>query len=624
MRVLLLTQYFTPEPADKWQELATLLRDAGHGVEVLTGFPCYPLGTTYPGYRQKLLGEEQIDGVRVIRAPQLPDHSKSALRRILYYCSFAISAILVGLLKSRRPDVILVYQSAAPIGLTAWLLSRLWRRPYVLDVADLWPESVAASGMMSSPLAMGVIRRFMRFVYAGAAEINVITKGYRESLVAMGVHPAKIHLVYYWPSSSRFPTSAAAESPPELTAGLKITYAGAVGPCQGLGVLLDAASLLTDLPEVRFEIIGDGVELEGLRRSAAKRGLANVEFLGRMPLDQTSQRLRRSDLLLIHLKPDPMSRLSIPSKTFACMAAARPLLMAVEGEATDIVASRRCGETAAPSDPRSLEIAIRRHLGRSIEERREMGRNARRAYEAEFCRDAQAPKLIESLERAAHLHRTRRGYFYRTFGKRGLDIAASATLLVLLSPVIAVTALLVRCRLGSPVLFRQDRPGRAERVFRMIKFRSMSDRRDADGVLLDDEQRLPPFGRLLRASSLDELPELWNVLCGDMSLVGPRPLLTRYLPRYSPQQRRRHEVRPGVTGLAQVKGRNACGWEERLKLDVAYVENLSLRLDLWILLQTVVITLTRRGVAADGHATMPEFRGKEDASPPASTDRVAA
>lgn len=155
----------------------------------------------------------------------------------------------------------------------------------------------------------------------------------------------------------------------------------------------------------------------------------------------------------------------------------------------------------------------------------------------------------------------------------------------------------------------------------MIKFRSMTDRRDAGGVLLSDAERLTPFGRLLRSSSLDELPELWNVLRGEMSLVGPRPLLTKYLPHYSPRQRRRHEARPGVTGLAQVNGRNACTWEKRLELDVEYVDNVSLWLDLKVLLKTVLVAVSRRGVAAEGHATMPEFVGGQTQE--AELDRAA-
>jgi lipopolysaccharide/colanic/teichoic acid biosynthesis glycosyltransferase len=199
--------------------------------------------------------------------------------------------------------------------------------------------------------------------------------------------------------------------------------------------------------------------------------------------------------------------------------------------------------------------------------------------------------------------------FYRRGGKRALDLIIGCGAAVALSPLIGLVALATRLALGSPVLFRQPRAGRDDRPFLLAKFRTMRDLRDADGQLLPDDQRLTAFGALVRRLSLDELPQLWNVINGTMSLVGPRPLLVEYLDRYSPQQARRHEVRPGITGWAQINGRNELGWEERFALDVWYVDRVSLRLDLKILGLTVVRVLAPRGVTAAGHATMPKFMG---------------
>ena len=198
---------------------------------------------------------------------------------------------------------------------------------------------------------------------------------------------------------------------------------------------------------------------------------------------------------------------------------------------------------------------------------------------------------------------------YRRFFKRALDVLLSAFALLVLSPLLAVLALLVRAKLGAPVLFAQERPGLHEKLFRLYKFRSMTDARDGHGALLPDAERLPPFGRRLRETSLDELPELWNILRGDMSLVGPRPLLPKYLPLYSAEQRRRHDVRPGLTGLAQVNGRNAITWEEKFAYDVAYTGNVTFLGDLRILAQTVAIVLRRGGVSSETSVTMEEFKG---------------
>ncbi|AKC68731.1 sugar transferase [Pandoraea oxalativorans] len=195
--------------------------------------------------------------------------------------------------------------------------------------------------------------------------------------------------------------------------------------------------------------------------------------------------------------------------------------------------------------------------------------------------------------------------------KRTFDFLVALCALIALSPILLVVSVWVAIALGRPVLFRQVRPGKDGQPFRMCKFRSMSDARDKDGNLLPDSERLTRFGKFLRSSSLDELPGLWNVLKGDMSLVGPRPLLTAYLPLYSPEQARRHEVRPGITGWAQVNGRNAISWDDKFRLDVWYVDNQSFALDIKILLLTVKKVFARDGISAAGEATMPAFKGSQ-------------
>lgn len=201
--------------------------------------------------------------------------------------------------------------------------------------------------------------------------------------------------------------------------------------------------------------------------------------------------------------------------------------------------------------------------------------------------------------------------FYKDYIKRGFDIAMALSGIVVLSPVMLLTAFLVRTRLGSPVIFKQKRPGKDGKIFELYKFRSMTDKKDENGELLPDEVRLTAFGKKLRSTSLDELPELFNILKGDMSVVGPRPLLVDYLPLYSKRQRHRHDVRPGLTGLAQVKGRNAIGWEERFEWDLRYVKGISFRMDLYILVETVRTVLKREGIHSEGCETMERFYGNK-------------
>lgn len=199
---------------------------------------------------------------------------------------------------------------------------------------------------------------------------------------------------------------------------------------------------------------------------------------------------------------------------------------------------------------------------------------------------------------------------YQNYIKRMLDVVCALAAILVFCWLFALVALLVRLKLGSPVLFAQDRPGKGEKIFKLYKFRTMTDQRDGEGNLLPDEVRLTKFGRLLRKTSLDELPEALNILKGDMSVVGPRPLLVKYLPLYNETQRRRHEVRPGLSGLAQVNGRNACSWEEKFAYDVEYVDHISFLGDVKIILQTVKKAFVRaEGISAAGVATMEEFRG---------------
>jgi sugar transferase EpsL len=201
--------------------------------------------------------------------------------------------------------------------------------------------------------------------------------------------------------------------------------------------------------------------------------------------------------------------------------------------------------------------------------------------------------------------------FYQRVGKRVVDLAVGLPVLAVAAPVIGALALAVRQNMGKPAFFRQERPGLGGEPFELIKLRTMRDARDAKGNPLPDSERLTKFGQFLRSSSLDELPTLINVVRGDMSLVGPRPLLMQYLERYSAEQRKRHDVRPGVTGWAQINGRNAIGWDEKFALDVWYVDHLSAALDFSILAKTAWAVVTRQGISADGHVTMPEFMGPE-------------
>jgi glycosyltransferase involved in cell wall biosynthesis len=297
----------------------------------------------------------------------------------------------------------LVYQSALPVGLAAWVIGLVRRIPIVLDVVDLWPESVVASGMITNRWILATIRSVARFVYRRAARINVITEGYRDNLIRLGVPADRINVVHCWPGGGKCDP---VEPDPEFArqCGLdkkcNILFAGNIGPCQQLETVIGAAELLYDTPHVQFVIAGGGVEYSRLEELVRQRSIGNVVFLGWRSPSDVAQLYAHSDLLLVHLRSDPMSMISIPSKTFAYMASGRPLLMAVEGEAAELVMRHECGIVAKPSDPAALAAAVREFLGMPGKLRRHMGCAAREAYLQHYSSTAQVAKVIATVDLA--------------------------------------------------------------------------------------------------------------------------------------------------------------------------------------------------------------------------------
>lgn len=397
MRILMLTQYYAPEPHDKFTDLAADLAERGHQVHVLTGFPCYPAGRTYPGYRQRLCVTEEHNGVRVTRMPQFPDHSRNVIRRAVYYLSFALSAATIGLWRSGRADIVLVYQAALPVGFAGWLISRVRRAPLVLDVVDLWPDSVSATGMLTNQYAIGRIERLAKWLYAKAEHLCVITNGYKSRLLEMGVRSNKLSVVYMW---SRNGGAGGAVTPPKKktvsTAKFTCLYAGAVGPCQALETLVDAADQLRERRDIQIVIVGDGVALESVRGRAASLKLSNIEFRGRRPLCELPPLMLSADALVLHLKSDPMSRVSIPSKTIDYLSVGKPVIAAIEGEAARLIDQHNCGVTTPPEDATALADAIA-FLADHPEQAGAMGLAARRTCETHFNRQRQVDRFDSIL-----------------------------------------------------------------------------------------------------------------------------------------------------------------------------------------------------------------------------------
>jgi lipopolysaccharide/colanic/teichoic acid biosynthesis glycosyltransferase len=431
-------------------------------------------------------------------------------------------------------------------------------------------------------------------------------------LILRGVPADKISVIYNWCDEAQISGQgvSVARGLDEWSDKFLVIFAGVMGATQGLDAVLDAAELVARRrPAVHFLFIGGGTEVKRLMQEVSARQLFNVSFAARVPVRDIGPVLARADALLVHLKDYPLFRITIPSKTQAYMAAGRPILMAVRGDAEALVQEANCGITCDPENPTQLAKAIEKLAAMSGDERLALGDNGRRFYDSMLSLRAGTQKFAAAFTKPISNEPAWRT-FYQRHGKRAFDAVMSSCGLILLAPILAIVAFLVRVKLGSPVMFRQQRPGLRGTPFVLMKFRTMTERRDGAGTLLPDGERLTPFGRFLRATSLDEFPELFNVFRGDMSLVGPRPLLMQYLERYTPEQARRHKVKPGITGWAQINGRNSLNWSDKFRLDVWYVDHYSFLVDCRVLSMTCWKVLSRQGITHPGHVTTEEFKAE--------------
>jgi colanic acid biosynthesis glycosyl transferase WcaI len=381
-RVLLLTQWFDPEPTFKGLVFARELVRQGFEVEVVTGFPNYPGGKVYPGYKILWIQHERIDGVDVTRLPLYPNHDQSAIKRVLNYASFAASALFYGLFMAKRADVMYAYHPPLTVGVSASLIRCFRRIPLVYDIQDMWPDTLRATGMLNNPRALSLLGRVCDWVYRRADQVVVLSPGFKRLLVKRGVLERKIEVIYNWADESALMTSLGtlpADFPGDDR--FKIVFAGNIGKAQALDAVLQAAEILQGRgSRVSFVILGGGIEVSRLKESANALALNNVVFLPAVPMAEVGTVLSAADALLVHLRKDPLFDITIPSKTQAYMAVGRPLLMAVNGDAADLVTQSNCGLTTEPENPVALAIAAQRFVDMPLDQLEAMGSRARQFY----------------------------------------------------------------------------------------------------------------------------------------------------------------------------------------------------------------------------------------------------
>jgi len=383
MNILFLSQWFQPEPCFKGLPFAKALREKGHHVEILTGFPNYPGGKVYPNYRVRLYQREMLDGIQVNRVPLYPSHDKSALRRIINYLSFAVSAFFLGPWLIRRPDIIYVC-NLVTLSPVAFLLRFFFGSKIIIDVLDLWPESVISSNMLNNKAALYVLNNICKFVYRKADKLVVPSPGIKYALIGRGVPPEKIEVIYNWCDESCIVTDASPSDSAkrlEFAGKFVVLFAGTMGTAQGLDTLLDcAAGCKEALPGVQFALIGGGIERPRLQQRAEEMRLDNVTFLPLRSMDTMGAIFALADALLVHLKDDPLFRITIPSKTQAYLYAGKPIIMAMRGDAANLVCEAGVGIVCEPDNPQEMMNAIKTLYDMPEIERRKMGESGRDFY----------------------------------------------------------------------------------------------------------------------------------------------------------------------------------------------------------------------------------------------------
>ncbi|UWN51852.1 putative sugar transferase EpsL [Alcanivorax sp. ALC70] len=605
MRVLYFHQHFsTPKGSTgiRSYEMARRLIKAGHEVTMVCG--SYGGGNTgLESSFRRGRREGVVDGISIIEFDLAYSNRDGFLKRSLMFLLFALRSIWVAM--TRQYDVVFATTTPLTAGIPGIFARRLRGKAFVFEVRDLWPELPRAMGVIKNPVVLWLMSVLEWCSYHSAHRLVALAPGMAEGIESRGIPKERIAMI---PNGCDFDIFADATNPwrPEgvAEADFLAIFTGTHGVANGLGAVLDVAAELKSRgrDDIKLALVGDGKLKPELVDRARREGLSNVVFHDPVDKQRLAGLMAGADVGLQILANVPAFYFGTsPNKFFDYISAGLPVINNYPGWLERLLEESGAG-VAVPPDNAGAFADTLIDLADHRDKLPAMSRAASELGQQRFDRDALGGTFVGWLEEAFATNRSQPM-------KRAFDFVASAAALVLLAPILLVLAIMVRWKLGGPVLFTQERPGLDGRSFKMMKFCTMTDERDENGELLPDEKRLTPLGRFLRSTSLDELPELFNVLKGDMSLVGPRPLLMEYLSLYSERQARRHEVRPGITGWAQINGRNALSWEEKFELDVWYVENRTLWLDIKILFLTVLKVIKRDGISHGGEATMPRFTG---------------
>jgi len=397
MKILLLTQWFDPEPTLKGLVFAKELQRQGHEVQVLTGFPNYPTGKIYDGYKLRFKQTEYIEGIEVTRVALYPSHDSSVLKRIFNYISFAFMAALIGIFATKKTDVIYAYHPPLTVGVAALLIKLFRRIPIVYDIQDMWPDTLKATGMMNNEKLLNIISLVCDQVYKYVDHIVVLSPGFKQLLMNRNVKEDKISVIYNWCDEEALETKTILKEEYNqiLSNKFNLVFAGNLGKAQGLDTLINVAKALQNNNQIQLVFVGDGTERELLITKVVELNLENVAFIPRVPMSEVGGILKRADVLIVHLKDDKLFEITIPSKTQAYMAMGKPILMAVKGDASDIVSKAQAGVIAKPEDTESILLAINSLYHLDKPNLLKMGENSKKYYMNEMSLEKSCNKFIE-------------------------------------------------------------------------------------------------------------------------------------------------------------------------------------------------------------------------------------
>lgn len=627
MKVLYLHQYFsTPNGASgtRSYEFARELVEAGHQVQMI----CLneARGDSGLGSINFNFGLRRgiVDGIEVIEF-NIPYSNHSGLvRRSLIFIEYSIKSLAF----AYQSNCDLIFATSTPLtaSIPGIILRLLRGTPFVFEIRDLWPELPKSMGIVKNPFILTSLSWLEWFSYHIADNCIGLAPGICEGIASQEINHEKIHLI---PNASDLeifrPLSSEKNKTFDQLRDFKIflkttdfvaAFTGAHGLANGLESVLDVACSLKKKQrnDIKLLFIGDGKYKKNLIEIAEKKKLDNCYFVPPIPKKKLANIFESSvNVGLMVLKNIPAFYNSTsPNKFFDYLASGLPIVNNYPGWIADLINENNLGIVVPPDNPELFADALI-FIKDNPQKSYKMGSNSRELAETTFSRRLIKKDFKELIESTHSRYKNRKNSYliklfysgFKTFSDRTLALFS----LIILSPALLIISILVLIKCGKPIFFVQKRPGLGEKIFGLIKFRTMTIQRDTNGKLLDDEQRLTPFGNWLRSTSLDELPSLINILKGEMSFIGPRPLLIRYLPLYSKEQKRRHDVKPGFTGLAQINGRNQLSWEERFNFDVIYVENRSFVLDLKIFFITIWKVFIKEGINASNHVTMRPFQG---------------